>query len=123
MMLLLLVMLTSSTHPDTAVHGTPDEDLQAEGMADILFLEYRLLFRDLLGRTCVFSPSCSHYGQEAFHRFGPVLGTMASLERWTRCHRGSAGSPSYADGPGGRALDPLAPVEEVSCWGRSLLPF
>ena len=92
-------------------------------MADILFLEYRLLFRDLLGRTCVFSPSCSHYGQEAFHEFGPVLGTMAALERWTRCHRGSAHSVVYAEGPDGRALDPLAPGEEISCWGRSLLPF
>ena len=101
----------------------PEPEYLEAGVADALFAQYRLLFRDLLGRTCAFSPSCSMYGQEAMGSLGPALGTMVALERWTRCHRGASGSPAYAAGPGGRALDPLTPEEETTCWGRSLLPF
>jgi len=121
MTLFLLLLLAA---PDTAgvpsVPGEPGES----GIADVLFAEYRLLFRDLLGRTCAFSPSCSVYGQEAMGTYGPVLGTMMALERWTRCHGGVSDSHGYAGrGPDGRVPDPLRPAGETTCWGRSLLPF
>jgi putative component of membrane protein insertase Oxa1/YidC/SpoIIIJ protein YidD len=115
--LLLLLLVLDGTPADLTEHRVE------AGISDALFAQYRLLFRDLLGRTCAFSPSCSQYGQEAMRSLGPVLGTMVALDRWTRCHRGASSSPVYTSGPDGRALDPLAPMEETTCWGRSLLPF
>ncbi len=40
---------------------------------NFLFVQYREVFRDLLGRRCVYSPSCSHYGQEIIERGGLCL--------------------------------------------------
>lgn len=90
---------------------------------DVLFFQYRLVMRDLLGRSCIYTPSCSHFGQEAILEKGPLVGTMVALERWTRCHSGSAGSGEYADGPGPTVIDPVSPGMEVTSWGLSLLPF
>ena len=92
-------------------------------LSDILFIQYRGLFRDLLGRRCVYYPSCSHYSQEAIESQGPVLGLMIALERWTRCTSAAYGHGDYSITDGNLLADPVKPGEEVLCWGRFLLPF
>lgn len=47
---------------------------------------YRLLVSPLLGVNCRFAPSCSAYGVEAVHRFGPFVGGWLTLRRILRCH-------------------------------------
>ena len=97
-----------------------------EGSADhtdVLFVQYRGLFRDVLGRKCVYSPSCSHYAQEAIGTRGPVFGLMMALERWTRCTSAAFGYEDYIIDSNNKLLDPVEPGEEVTCWGRILLPF
>jgi len=98
-------------------------DEQPAGPADLLFTQYRILFRDLLGRRCAFSPSCSHFGQQAVSRKGPLLGVMVALDRWTRCNSSALEEDDYVRGESGLISDPLDGFEEVTCWGRWLLPF
>ena len=38
------------------------------------------------GRVCRFSPSCSHYAEEAFIRHGVLRGGILALARILRCH-------------------------------------
>ena len=112
---ILLTVLLAAAAVDAAV---PENSL-----SDILFIQYRGLFRDLLARRCVYDPSCSHYGQEAVQSRGPVLGLMIALERWTRCTSAAFGYGDYRITEGNRLADPLNSGEEVICWGRFLLPF
>ena len=90
---------------------------------DVLFIQYRAVFRDLLGRKCVFSPSCSQYGQKAMQRYGLVAGFMMALERWTRCHPASPGYGDYPEAGRYTVADPVDYREESICWGQFLLPF
>lgn len=105
-------------------NGSVASELNYGGdLTDILFLQYRLVFSDLLGRSCVFEPSCSRYAQEAVGSKGPLIGIMTGLERWTRCHSGAYSRGDYHRGEDGKIMDPVEPEEEVTCWGRSLLSF
>ncbi|MBD3278001.1 MAG: membrane protein insertion efficiency factor YidD [Candidatus Aegiribacteria sp.] len=92
-------------------------------MTGVLFCQYRLIFSDLLGRSCVFDPSCSRYAQKAVGSKGPLLGIMAGLERWTRCNSGAYSCSDYTRGEDGHLLDPVELEQEVTHWGRSLLLF
>lgn len=92
-------------------------------ISDVLFVQYRIVFRDLLSRKCVFSPSCSQYGQESIRTHGVVFGLMMALERWTRCHPASLGYGDYPETGTHTLADPVDDREESICWGQSLLPF
>jgi hypothetical protein len=104
--------------------------LVADSGAGLLFGGYRLLASGSLGRTCVFTPSCSHYAEEAIEELGPLGGIPLALDRWTRCHPGARGEgyPRVVVMSGGRPMwrlsDPVdGPEPEVVPWGRYLLPF
>ena len=90
---------------------------------NLLFLQYRILFRDQLGRECVFEPSCSHYAEEALETEGLVPGFFIALERWTRCHGEALSQGDYIITSEGRAIDQLGLEKEATCWGKLLLPF
>lgn len=92
-------------------------------ITDILFIQYRGALRDLLGRKCVYYPSCSHFAQEAIALRGPVLGLMMALERWTRCTSAAFNHGDYRIMEENILSDPVKPGKEVICWGRFLLPF
>ena len=47
---------------------------------------YQHLISPLLGRSCRFTPSCSHYGVEAIQRYGPFKGGWLTLKRIGRCN-------------------------------------
>lgn len=100
-----------------------DAAAPVNSLSDILFIQYRGLFRDLLGRRCVYYPSCSHYGQEAIQSRGPVLGLIMAIERWTRCTSAAFEHGDYRITEGNILADPVNHGEEVICWGRFLLPF
>ena len=50
----------------------------------ILF--YQKVISPLKPPTCRFYPSCSHYGLEAVHRFGPIKGMWLTVKRIGKCH-------------------------------------
>jgi putative membrane protein insertion efficiency factor len=47
---------------------------------------YQLLLSPLLGRTCRFEPSCSHYTAACVERFGAARGLWLGARRVARCH-------------------------------------
>ena len=52
----------------------------------ILIRGYQLAISPLLGPSCRFYPSCSHYAKEAIETHGALRGTWLSVKRISRCH-------------------------------------
>ena len=52
---------------------------------------YQLTISPLLGPTCKYYPSCSHYGFEAVRRHGALRGTVLAGWRVLRCNPWSNG--------------------------------
>lgn len=88
-----------------------------------LFVQYRLLARDVLARSCVYTPSCSHYAERAVDGLGLLLGVPMALERWTRCHSDASRGGFYPRAEGGHLLDPPFAEGEVVSWSSLVLPF
>jgi uncharacterized protein len=55
-------------------------------LALLLIRIYRAALSPLLGPSCRFVPSCSHYGEEAIERFGLLRGGALTAWRILRCH-------------------------------------
>lgn len=47
---------------------------------------YRAALGSVLGPSCRFEPSCSHYAEAALMRYGLTRGTWLTLWRILRCH-------------------------------------
>ncbi|SET13045.1 membrane protein insertion efficiency factor YidD [Thorsellia anophelis] len=47
---------------------------------------YQYIISPLLGPSCRFHPTCSHYSIEAIEKFGFVKGFLLSLKRIFKCH-------------------------------------
>jgi putative membrane protein insertion efficiency factor len=57
------------------------------GAALILLIRlYQLLISPLLGRSCRFTPSCSHYFIQAVGKYGALKGSWRGVCRICRCH-------------------------------------
>ena len=56
--------------------------------AALLFLIrlYQLTLSRLLGPSCRFEPSCSHYTATCIERFGALRGSWLGIKRIGRCH-------------------------------------
>ena len=51
-----------------------------------MLIAYRIAISPLIGPTCRFEPSCSHYASEAIERYGALRGVWMSAKRISRCH-------------------------------------
>lgn len=51
----------------------------------LLIRFYQLTLSPLLGPTCRFYPSCSHYAAQAVETYGVVRGGRLALKRLLRC--------------------------------------
>ena len=47
---------------------------------------YQFTLSPLLGSSCRFEPSCSHYAIDALRKYGPLRGSWLSIKRISRCH-------------------------------------
>lgn len=60
---------------------------------------YRMIFSPSVGilrflpfyprHTCIFYPTCSEYGVEAYKKYGFIKATQQTLDRIRRCHPGN----------------------------------
>ena len=47
---------------------------------------YQIVLSPMLGPTCRFHPSCSHYAIDAITEHGMIKGTWLSIKRILKCH-------------------------------------
>ncbi|WP_186577355.1 membrane protein insertion efficiency factor YidD [Aquibacillus kalidii] len=47
---------------------------------------YQKVISPIKPPTCRFYPTCSHYGLEAFQRFGAIKGLYLTVKRILKCH-------------------------------------
>jgi putative membrane protein insertion efficiency factor len=47
---------------------------------------YQWFISPIIGGSCRFNPTCSHYGIEAIKKHGPFKGGWLTLKRIGRCH-------------------------------------
>jgi putative membrane protein insertion efficiency factor len=47
---------------------------------------YRYLLSPWWGGQCRFTPSCSHYAEEAIREHGSLRGTWLAMRRVSKCH-------------------------------------
>ncbi|MDQ0224487.1 membrane protein insertion efficiency factor YidD [Metabacillus niabensis] len=47
---------------------------------------YQKFISPLTPPSCRFYPTCSHYGLEAYQRFGVIKGTFLTVKRILKCH-------------------------------------
>jgi len=76
---------------------------------------YQRALSPLLGPTCRFHPSCSHYASTCIERFGVLHGGWLSVRRLSRCHPfhpGGYDPPPGAVTPGNRLVVASAPTHE-----------
>lgn len=59
---------------------------------------YRRLLSPLIGRQCRFTPTCSHYAEQAIELYGPGRGSWLALRRILRCHPLCAGGEDPVPG-------------------------
>ncbi len=75
------------TRTEQRTDGTPGLFEQATtGFLTAFLRLYQLLLSPLLGPTCRFEPSCSHYAITAIRCHGPIRGGWRALRRLVRCH-------------------------------------
>ena len=55
-------------------------------IASAAFLVYKVFISSQDNPSCVFTPSCSEYAVEAFHKHGFVAGWLKTFDRLSRCH-------------------------------------
>ncbi len=71
---------------------------------------YQYAISPLLGSNCRFFPSCSHYAEEAFSRYGVAKGGYLTLRRIVKCHPFHSGGydPVLPADPSGKSINDSA---------------
>ena len=47
---------------------------------------YQLILSPIIGPKCRYTPTCSHYGLEAFKKHGLIKGGWLTIKRISSCH-------------------------------------
>lgn len=54
--------------------------------ASFAIRSYQKYLSPLLGKNCIYEPSCSQYAKEAIERYGFTKGSVLAAKRISRCH-------------------------------------
>ncbi len=52
----------------------------------LLIYLYRVTLSPLIGNSCRFYPTCSHYAEDALRKYGALKGSTMAARRVLRCH-------------------------------------
>ena len=47
---------------------------------------YRYSLSPIIGNSCRYYPTCSHYAEDALTKYGAFKGSMMAAKRLLRCH-------------------------------------
>jgi putative membrane protein insertion efficiency factor len=72
---------------------------------------YRMALSPLVGPSCRYLPSCSHYAEEAIRTWGPLRGVGLAAWRIARCHPFCAGGLDPVPARGQRGTPTTLPLE------------
>ncbi len=56
------------------------------GFFVLLIRIYQYTLSPFIGRSCRYTPTCSHYSVEAIKKYGPVKGGKLSIKRIASCN-------------------------------------
>ncbi len=51
-----------------------------------LILFYQVAISPWTPPSCIYTPTCSHYGYEAIKKYGALRGSWMTIKRIARCH-------------------------------------
>ncbi len=51
-----------------------------------LILIYRYTLSPIIGQSCRFYPTCSHYAEDALRKYGAWRGSIMAVKRILKCH-------------------------------------
>jgi putative membrane protein insertion efficiency factor len=51
-----------------------------------LILIYRYTLSPVIGQSCRFEPTCSHYAEQALRKYGAWRGSIMAVKRILKCH-------------------------------------
>jgi len=57
-----------------------------KGAAVLILRMYQIAVSPYLPSACRYTPTCSHYSQEAIQRHGVIMGGWMGMKRLARCH-------------------------------------
>ncbi|MCK5726695.1 MAG: membrane protein insertion efficiency factor YidD [Thiotrichaceae bacterium] len=72
---------------------------------------YQLFLSPVLGSSCRYYPSCSHYSHQAIGHYGAIKGLWMALKRIGRCHPWAEGG--YDPVPGSELEDEKSDNKEI----------
>lgn len=52
----------------------------------LLIYVYRYTLSPLIGNSCRYYPTCSHYAEESLKKYGALKGSIMAIKRVLRCH-------------------------------------
>jgi putative membrane protein insertion efficiency factor len=99
--------------PEEEMHNPGlDQDIETSSIK-IIFLGAIKFYQKTISRIggtdrCGFSPSCSAYGYCAIKGQGPVIGTMMTADRLTRCNIWKKPGADYTLLPNNKLYDPVS---------------
>jgi putative membrane protein insertion efficiency factor len=84
-MLCIICMLILPAQPPRPPHETNPVKIVFGAAITV----YQKTLSEAQGDVCNFYPSCSHYSQQAFSKYGPFWGSLMTADRLMRCQPGA----------------------------------
>lgn len=78
-------MLRSSAYSSLSAIGHRVSGLLAYPLIALIYL-YRFTLSPIMGGSCRFYPTCSHYAEEALRKYGVLRGGRQAIGRLFKCH-------------------------------------
>ncbi len=97
-------LFTARDNDSYASHNS-EENLAPQRVGTDIISLYQFFISSQDRPSCIFEPSCSHYGQLALQKLGLVEGILSTADRFLRCN-GWGEKPYNLDAKTNKFIDP-----------------